>query len=578
MSKTNTLRRDALAALVEKVRNAPPPANDYLDMLTEHKPSRPIAAPPKPEPATPPRKDTTAPKVPPLPPIVARTHAERTAAPLAKPEPKKLVPLWPNFQYMQHQETGIRWMLERERQGEGGILADEMGLGKTIQMAGLIKSKMCEHTLLITPVAVIQQWKSILLKSKVNVFIPDPSNYTWRSETKTFPLAANVYIIGYESALRKTSLVKAFKIDKPWDRLIYDEAHRLGSGNTSTDLCNLIKANHIWLLTGTPIVNTIKNLTTLLEITGANVKHSSNLETLAPILKASIISRSMDDLRASIKDAPPKPEYVTIRVPFNTEEEKDFYLGMTGIIRRRWKALEADGGGAAIERFKLFMRLRQLSLHPQIYIAARKHALKSLYTRPDWEGSSTKFDTLRNIICDSPTQHKWIVFCHFRMEMDMLQTMFKAESCVEMVQQYHGGLTAEAKQDVIDRTHIPLTQGKQDILLVQLQSGGTGLNLQHFDKIIMTGPWWTKALMEQAVGRAVRIGQKKVVTVYNIILEEEEALNIDRFMTEKSNEKGELCRTALSYAQRSQNITDLELPDNLSDVSIPPCAKVNNPL
>jgi SNF2 family DNA or RNA helicase len=133
MSKTNTLRRDALAALVEKVRNAPPPANDYLDMLTEHKPSRPIAAPPKPEPATPPRKDTTAPKVPPLPPIVARTHAERTAAPLAKPEPKKLVPLWPDFQYMQHQETGIRWMLERERQGEGGILADEMGLGKTLQ-------------------------------------------------------------------------------------------------------------------------------------------------------------------------------------------------------------------------------------------------------------------------------------------------------------------------------------------------------------------------------------------------------------------------------------------------------------
>jgi SNF2 family DNA or RNA helicase len=469
-------------------------------------------------------------------------------------------------------------MLERERQGEGGILADEMGLGKTIQMAGLIKSKMCEHTLLITPVAVIQQWKSILLKSKVNVFIPDSSNYTWKSETKTLPLAANVYIIGYESALRKTSLVKTFKVGKPWDRLIYDEAHRLGSGNTSTDLCKLIHAEHTWLLTGTPIVNTIKNLTTLLEITGADTKHSTDLNTLAPVLKSCIMSRSMDDLRSTIEGAPPKPEFVTVRVPFSTEEEKDFYLGMTGIIRRRWKALDADGGGGAVERFKLFMRLRQLSLHPQIYISARKQALKNLYTRPDWEGSSTKFDTLRNIICDSPTQHKWIVFCHFHMEMDMLQTMFKAESCVEMVQQYHGGLTSEAKQDVIERTHIPLTQGKQDILLVQLQSGGTGLNLQHFDKIIMTGPWWTKALMEQAVGRAVRIGQKKVVTVYNIILEEEEALNIDRFMTEKSNEKGELCRTALSYAERSQNVKDLQLPDNLSDVSGPPCADLRSSL
>lgn len=528
------------------------------------------AAPPPPRAATPPRKGTTGtPAAATLPPIVARSHMERIASvPTAAPW-SKLTPLWPEFEYMQHQETGIRWMLEREAEGQGGILADEMGLGKTIQMAGLIKSKMCQHSLLITPVAVIQQWKSILLKSKVNVFIPDPSNYTWRSETKTLPLAANVYIIGYESALRKPSLVKTFKLGKPWDRLIYDEAHRLGSGNTSTELCKRIEAEHTWLLTGTPIVNTVKNLTTLLEITGVDVKHSANLNTLAPMLKASIMCRSMDDLRSTIQGAPPKPEYVTLRVPFNTEEEKDFYLGMTGVIRRRWKALDADGGGGAIERFKLFMRLRQLSLHPQIYIAARKHALKHLYTRPDWEGSSTKFDTLRNIVCDSPTQHKWIIFCHFRMEMDMLQTMFNAESCVEMVQQYHGGLTQEAKQDVIERTHVPLTQGKQDILLVQLQSGGTGLNLQHFDKIIMTGPWWTKALMEQAVGRAVRIGQKKVVTVYNIILEEEEALNIDRFMTEKSDEKGELCRTALSYAERSQTVKDLEFSHTPSDVTLP---------
>lgn len=552
-------------ALVEKARVATP-SNDYLDLLATQKPLRPVAVAPKPESASPPRKTAATAAPASLPPIVARTSAERTVQLKTKPAPNMLVPLWPEFEYMEHQDAGIHWMLHREAQGEGGILADEMGLGKTIQMAGLIKSKMFQHSLLITPVAVIQQWKSILLKSNVNVFIPDPSNYTWRSETKTLPLAANVYIIGYESALRKPSLVKTFKVGKPWDRLIYDEAHRLGSGNTSTDLCKLIEAQHTWLLTGTPIVNTIENLTTLLEITGADTKHSKNLETIAPILKECIMCRSMDDLRSTIKDAPPPPEHVTIRVPFNTEEEKDFYLGMTGVIRRRWKALDADGGGA--ERFKLFMRLRQLSLHPQIYIAARKQALKHLYTRPDWEGSSTKFDTLRNIVCDSPTQHKWIIFCHFRMEMDMLQTMFKAEPCVEMVQQYHGGLTPAAKQDVIDRSLIPLTQGKQDVLLVQLQSGGTGLNLQHFDKIVMTGPWWTKALMQQAVGRAVRIGQKNVVTVYNIILEEEEALNIDSFMTEKSNEKGELCNAALSYAQRSQNVKGLDLPDNLSNVSV----------
>ena len=101
---------------------------------------------------------------------------------------------------------------------------------------------------------------------------------------------------------------------------------------------------------------------------------------------------------------------------------------------------------------------------------------------------------------------------------------------------------------MIETTHLPLERGSQEVLLVQLQSGGTGLNLQHFDRILFSGPWWTKALMEQAVGRAVRIGQKKVVVVHHLLLKEEEALNIDDYMTQKAAAKGDLCRRVLSYA------------------------------
>ena len=88
------------------------------------------------------------------------------------------------------------------------------------------------------------------------------------------------------------------------------------------------------------------------------------------------------------------------------------------------------------------------------------------------------------------------------------------------------------------------------MILVQLQSGGTGLNLQHFDRIIFTGPWWTSALMEQAIGRAVRIGQRETVKVYNFVLIEEEAVNIDKFMREKAEEKGKLCKEVLQLAMR----------------------------
>jgi hypothetical protein len=43
--------------------------------------------------------------------------------------------------------------------------------------------------------------------------------------------------------------------------------------------------------------------------------------------------------------------------------------------------------------------------------------------------------------------------------------------------------------------------------------------------------------MDQAVGRAVRIGQTEVVEVTRLVLKEEETMNIDRMMLEKVEDK-----------------------------------------
>ena len=66
--------------------------------------------------------------------------------------------------------------------------------------------------------------------------------------------------------------------------------------------------------------------------------------------------------------------------------------------------------------------------------------------------------------------------------------------------------------------------------------------------------------MEQAVGRAVRIGQTKQVYVYHLLLEAEdndERINIDRLMSEKAEGKGELCRKVLESATRALSVEDL---------------------
>jgi hypothetical protein len=64
-------------------------------------------------------------------------------------------------------------------------------------------------------------------------------------------------------------------------------------------------------------------------------------------------------------------------------------------------------------------------------------------------------------------------------------------------------------------------------------------------------PWWTQALIDQAIGRAVRIGQTEVVEVHHIQLEEErmaKMISIDKMMSDKAAEKGELCRWFLNAA------------------------------
>ena len=76
------------------------------------------------------------------------------------------------------------------------------------------------------------------------------------------------------------------------------------------------------------------------------------------------------------------------------------------------------------------------------------------------------------------------------------------------------------------------------------------MNLQEFDRIIFSGPWWTKAMMNQAIGRAVRIGQKNQVVVHHLLLKEDKTMNIDKIICDKAESKGRLNELVLMAANR----------------------------
>jgi SNF2 family DNA or RNA helicase len=101
---------------------------------------------------------------------------------------------------------------------------------------------------------------------------------------------------------------------------------------------------------------------------------------------------------------------------------------------------------------------------------------------------------------------------------------------------YHGGMNQRERTEVLDKSK---ASTERTVLLLQLQAGGVGLNLQEYDRIIFVSPWWTSALMDQAIARAVRMGQQKIVEVYHLKLDAENkiSLDIDALVSSKAEQK-----------------------------------------
>lgn len=462
-----------------------------------------------------------------------------------------ITPLWKEFTYKPHQIDGIEWMIHQEEDEDlpGGFLCDEMGLGKTIEVLGLVVSRPVNRTLVLCPLAVVSQWRCLAKKCKLNVFTLSDEGYKWQSaKSKIYANRPNLYVLHYDCAIRHTNLTDPFI----WDRIVFDEAHRLINRSSRLHLrMKEISANVKWIVTATPVVNDLSDIKSLLLILGHNQENMPrSRDELLPIIQEKAICRTVDELRPVLPELPQEESTHIHTIPFQNQEEQLFYRSIQGKIVERLNILMEEGSDQwAI--LKLLLLLRQISVHPQIYINARKKE-NTQYSRKDWEGDSSKFAHLKNIIqSQSQGQHRWIIFCHFHDEMDILASALSQLSRVKQVQIYSGGLSQSQRDDVIKNTHTPLTEEKTtDVLIVQLQAGSVGLNLQHFDRIVFLSPWWTAALMDQAVGRAVRIGQTKQVEVHHIRLEEESALNIDAIMISKVDTKREICNWFLDSASR----------------------------
>lgn len=397
----------------------------------------------------------------------------------------------------EYQKLGLQWLLFLRELGMGGILADDMGLGKTLQI--------------ISYFSAIEEQKGLKL-----VIAPKALMYNWRNEFKKFAPHLSVKIIEGEIAARKRKIENSkpgdilistygflnkdmdFYKDISIDTLVIDEAQNIKNYMSKTASCvKEIKADIRIALTGTPIENNALELWSIFDFVfpgylGKHIKfkrqYRNDLKSLKEVIAPFILRRLK---REVLSELPDKIE-TDIIVELGTEEKK-LYLAYLKKYKR-----EIASEKNSLKIFLYITRLRQLCNHPQLFLE-------------DYSGKSSKLEALLELLeeCKSGG-HRVLVFSQFTEMLEII----KKNMPENMTYLYLDGKTkAKERIELVEN----FNSGNEDVFIISLKAGGSGLNITGADTVIHFDPWWNSSVEDQATARAYRLGQKKNVNVFKMV-------------------------------------------------------------
>lgn len=316
----------------------------------------------------------------------------------------------------------------------GGILADEMGLGKTIEIYSLIHSNRSQidaaaldktvtsvnhlprlpeastsvepapcTTLVVAPMSLLEQWDNEAakcslpgtLRTMVYYGSEKSANLQVLCSAANATSAPNVIITSYGTVLSEFGQVSAAGGDRgahgglfsvEFHRVILDEAHTIKNRQAKTSkACYELKAKHRWVLTGTPIVNRLEDLFSLVRFlkvepwsnfsfwkTFITVPFESKeiaraLNVVQTVLEPLVLRRTKD-MKTPDGEAlvPLPPKTITVEEVELSKTEREVYdLILTRAKRAFNESLQA---GTLLKSyttiFAQILRLRQSCCHP----------------------------------------------------------------------------------------------------------------------------------------------------------------------------------------------------------------------
>jgi SNF2 family DNA or RNA helicase len=394
----------------------------------------------------------------------------------------------------------------------GGFIADEMGLGKTIMMIGTMVCNYLERTLIVLPPILIDQWFLQIYRTTGHKALIYHGAHKKKITLEKL-MSATIVITTY-GAITMTkkvlSKVKDLNLDLMpllhrvnWSRIIFDEAHHLRNANTCWKSAKLLRGDIRWLVSGTPIQNRKRDFYNLCSILNLPASFYTNSENLPLLAKQYILKRTKKQVGIQIPDIINDKNIVnwSNKREMEMSEEIHSALGFSNVPIKENQRLVNMLGDKGI--LSVLLRARQSCILPRL-LASSVSKFGSSY-KEALQCTSKLDSVIDKILSNKDNGNGKIVFCHFREEIDMIAQRL-SEGGIGKIATFDGRINGGKRHDILNE--------KNDVLILQIQTGCEGLNLQeNYSEIYFVSPHWNPAVEQQAIARCHRIGQKKVVVV-----------------------------------------------------------------
>jgi len=409
-----------------------------------------------------------------------------------------------------YQREGVLFLLTMEAQTsgpKGGFLCDEMGLGKTVQLVATMLGNPKPRTLIVVPKSIITQWAE-----EINRFAPNLTINIFDGPDRRIK-EADVTLAPYTLLT-----VKGAKVDTKtalhmvqWDRVILDEAHEIRNNKSKLfkSVCRL-QTEIKWIVTGTPVFNSMEDFVSLCTFLGLSKVVVQGMTN--KIKDIYILRRTKDDLaQISERLRLPPCHFENVELEMYPDEKQLYeivFLEAQETIRDAFRHAQSMNAKNMVI-LECLLRARQAMIWPQMYLDG---IAKQSKTQPEqWVGRSKKMETLFEMVKSHPSE-KSLIFCQFRGEMNHIQKNVEGQ-----VFRIDGSVPKEERVKQIEGFK---KAAPGAVFIIQIKSGGQGLNLQEATRVYITAPSWNPATELQAIGRAHRTGQTKPVYVKKLIYRE----------------------------------------------------------